>query len=274
MGILYLVATPIGNLEDVTLRALRVLGEVGMVAAEDTRRTRKLLSHYEIKTRLMSYHDHNKGERRGQILEALETGDVALVSDAGTPGLSDPGFELVQAILETGHQVVPLPGASAPITALVASGLPTDAFVFVGYLPRRSSDRRKFLASLIEEGRTMIAFEAPHRLQASLQDMISTFGEARQAAICRELTKMHEEIVRGPLRDLVDHFSAQKPRGEFTLVVAGKPQGERWQEPRVRELLQEFIADGHKPSDAARRVASKSGWTRNQVYQLVLEEQT
>ncbi len=274
MGILYLVATPIGNLEDVTLRALRVLGEVSMIAAEDTRRTRKLLSRYEIKTRLMSYHDHNKGERQGHILEALASGDVALVSDAGTPGLSDPGFELVQAVLEAGHQVVPLPGASAPITALVASGLPTDAFVFIGYLPRRSSDRRKLLTSLVDEGRTMIAFEAPHRLQSSLQDMLTIFGDTRQAAICRELTKVHEEIVRGPLPDLVDHFSEHKPRGEFTLVVAGTPQGERWQESRVRELLRELIANGHKPSEAARRVASQSGWPRNQVYQLVLEEQT
>jgi 16S rRNA (cytidine1402-2'-O)-methyltransferase len=274
MGILYLVATPIGNLEDVTLRALRVLGEVSIIAAEDTRRTRKLLAHYEIKTRLMSYHDHNKRERQGHILEALEIGDVALVSDAGTPGLSDPGFELVQAMLEAGHQVVPLPGASAPIAALVASGLPTDAFVFIGYLPRRSSDRRKLLTSLIKEERTMIAFEAPHRLQASLQDMMTIFGDARNAAICRELTKIHEEIVRGPLCELVDHFTTQKPRGEFTLVIAGKSQGERWQEPRVREVLREFIANGHKPSDAARHVASQSGWTRNQVYQLVLEEQS
>lgn len=273
MGTLYLVATPIGNLEDITLRALRVLGEVGMIAAEDTRRTRILLSHYEINTRLLSYHDHNKDARQEQMLAMLETGDVALVSDAGMPGLSDPGYELVQAALEADHQVIPIPGASAPITALVVSGLPTDAFVFIGYLPRRVAERRKLLASLTEEERTMVAFEAPHRLHASLQDMLSVFGDRRKAAACRELTKLHEEIIRGSLAELIHHFTSQKPRGEFTIVVAGKSQGDRWEESRVRDLIRSFVARGDKPSEAARHVAAQSGWTRKQVYQLMLEEQ-
>ena len=274
MGILYLVATPIGNLEDITLRALRLLEEVGMIAAEDTRRTRKLLSHYEIRTPLLSYHEHNKAARQDRILEALASGDVALVSDAGTPGLSDPGYELVQAALQAGHQVSPIPGASAPISALVASGLPTDAFVFLGYLPRRSMERRKQLSSLADEQRTMVTFEAPHRLQASLQDMQAAFGDQRLAAACRELTKIHEEIVRGTLSDLSLHFTSQQPRGEFTLVIAGKPAGEHWQEARVRKLVQELLSQGIKPSEAARRVATQSGWTRQHVYQLALEEQS
>ena len=274
MGILYLVATPIGNLEDVTLRALRILGEVGTIAAEDTRRTRKLLSHYKINTPLQSYHEHNKAARQEQMLAALENVNVALVSDAGTPGLSDPGYELVQAALQAGHQVSPIPGPSAAISALVASGLPTDAFVFLGYLPRRSVERRRLLSTLADEPRTMVAFEAPHRLQTSLQDMQAAFGEQRRAAVCRELTKIHEEIVRCPLSDLSLYFASKKPRGEFTLVIAGKPAGERWQEPRVRKLVQELINQGIKPSEAARRVATQSGWTRQHVYQLALEERS
>ncbi len=274
MGILYLVATPIGNLEDVTLRALRVLREVGTIAAEDTRRTRKLLSHYKINTRLLSYHEHNKAARQKEMMAALEDGDVALVSDAGTPGLSDPGYELVQAALQAGHQVSPVPGASAPIAALVASGLPTDAFVFLGYLPRRATERKRLLSSVAGEQRTMVAFEAPHRLLASLQDMQAIFGDQRVVAACRELTKIHEEIVRGTLADLRRHFTSQKPRGEFTLVISGKPEGERWQEPLVRRRLEELMAQGIKPSEAAREVASQSGWTRQQVYQLALEERS
>jgi 16S rRNA (cytidine1402-2'-O)-methyltransferase len=272
MGTLYLVATPIGNLEDITLRALRILGEVSLIAAEDTRRTRILLSRYDIHTPLLSYHDHNKAARLEQISTALESGDVALVSDAGTPGLSDPGYELVRATMQAGHHVSPIPGASAPIAALVASGLPTDEFVFLGYLPRRKAERRKLLSSLIDEPRTMITFEAPHRLLDSLNDILTIFGDQREAAICRELTKMHEEINRGPISDLIRHVSGQKPRGEFTLVIAGMPQGERWEERRVRELLRNLLSDGMKPSSAASRVASQSGWTRKQVYQLALED--
>lgn len=274
MGILYLVATPIGNLEDVTLRALRVLGEVGTIAAEDTRRTRKLLSHYKINTPLISYHDHNKAARQEQMLAALESGDVALVSDAGTPGLSDPGYELVQAAIHTGYQVSPIPGASAPIASLVASGLPTDTFIFLGYLPRRATERRKLLASLSQESRTMVAFEAPHRMLSSLQDMQAIFGGQRNAVACRELTKMHEEILRSTLSGLSQHFTDKKPRGEFTLVIAGKPKGEQWQDAAVRTLLHKLLAQGMKPSDAARHVASQSGWTRQQVYRLTLEEQS
>lgn len=266
------MATPIGNLEDITLRALRVLGEVSTIAAEDTRHTRKLLSHYQIRTPLLSYHEHNKDARLAEILQALEEGNVALVSDAGTPGLSDPGYELVQAALEAEHQVSPVPGASAPIASLVASGLPTDAFVFIGYLPRRAAERRHLLASLAEEPRTIIAFETPHRLLNSLQEMETHIGPQRRAVVCRELTKLHEEFLRGTLAELHKHFQSTKPRGEFTLVIAGKPPGERWQEPVVRQQLQAYLDQGIKPSDAARQVAAQSGWTRQEVYRLSLEK--
>ncbi len=272
VGTLYLVATPIGNLEDITLRALRVLSEVGTIAAEDTRHTRKLLSHYQIRTPLLSYHEHNKEARKDRLLQALADGDVALVSDAGTPGLSDPGYELVQAALEADHQVSPIPGASAPIASLVASGLPTDAFVFIGFLPRRAAERRNLLASLAVESRTIIAFEAPHRLIGSLQEMETYFGAQRRMAACRELTKLHEEIRRGTLAEVHAHFQSNKPRGEFTLVVAGKPSDERWLEPAVRKQLQDYLDQDIKPSDAARRVAAQSGWSRQEVYRLTLEK--
>jgi 16S rRNA (cytidine1402-2'-O)-methyltransferase len=266
------VATPIGNLEDITLRALRILGEVGTIAAEDTRHTRKLLSHYQIRTPLLSYHEHNKDARKDQILQALAEGDVALVSDAGTPGLSDPGYDLVQAVLEADHQVSPIPGASAPVASLVASGLPTDAFVFIGYLPRRTAELSNLLASLADEPRTIIVFEAPHRLLKSLQAMETHFGAQRRMAACRELTKLHEEILRGSLSEILAHFQSNKPRGEFTLVVAGKPSDERWLEPMVRNQLQLYLDQGLKPSNAARQVAAQSGWSRQEVYRLTLEK--
>ncbi|HEY70349.1 MAG TPA: 16S rRNA (cytidine(1402)-2'-O)-methyltransferase [Anaerolineae bacterium] len=272
VGTLYLVATPIGNLEDITLRALRVLSEVDTIAAEDTRHTRKLLSHYQIRTPLLSYHEHNKETRKDEILQALAGGDVALVSDAGMPGLSDPGYELVQAALEADHQVSPIPGASAPVASLVVSGLPTDAFIFIGYLPRRAAERRNLLASLAVERRTMIAFEAPHRLLGSLKEMEAQFGAQRRIAACRELTKLHEEILRGSLAEILAHFQSTKPRGEFTLVVAGKPLDERWLEPAVRKQLRIFLDQGLKPSDAARQVAAQSRWSRQEVYRLTLEK--
>src|SRR3990170_3711581 len=185
MGTLYLVATPIGNLEDITLRALRILRQVNLIAAEDTRQTRKLLERHAIHRPLVSYQEHNKKSRAPEILEALQEGDVALVSDAGTPGLSDPGYELVRAATELGFPVSPIPGPSAPIAALVASGLPTNEFVFVGYLPRRGPDRRRLLEGLSRGRRSLIPFEAPPRLRRSLEDLVGAFGESRPAAMCR-----------------------------------------------------------------------------------------
>lgn len=273
MGTLYLVATPIGNLEDISLRALRVLREAHLIAAEDTRHTRKLLDRHDIHRPIVSYHEHNKQGRNPEILEALELGDVALVSDAGTPGLSDPGYELVRSAIESGFQVSPIPGPSAPITALIASGLPTDGFVFVGYLPRRSADRLRLLTSVAGEARTLIAFEAPHRLRRSLDDLVTALGEARQAAVCRELTKVHEEILRGSLGEIRAHFERVEPRGEFTLVMAGAPVVSAWESDQVRSALAAKMGSGMSPTQAARIVAAEAGWTRREVYRLAVEGQ-
>ena len=271
VGTLYLVATPIGNLEDVTLRALRVLGEVNLIAAEDTRQTRKLLSRYQIGGPVISYHEHSKQVRLERLIEALDRGDVALVSDAGTPGLSDPGYELVRAALEAGHKVTPIPGPSAPIAALVASGLPTETFVFLGYLPRRGPERQRLLRSLSSEGRTMLAFEVPHRLRQTLADLEHAFGGERPVAIARELTKVHEEVLRGTLRSAREEFSGRAPRGEFTLVIGGAKAGGRWSEDAVRAALSERIGTGDTPSAAARQVAELCGWPRREVYRLAME---
>ena len=272
MGTLFLVATPIGNLEDLTLRALRILGEVSLVAAEDTRRTRTLCERYQIRTPLLSYHEHNKTARLPRLLQALEAGDVALVSDAGTPGLSDPGYELVRAALAGGHAVTPIPGPSAPVAALVASGLPSDSFVFVGYLPRRARERERVLGELAGEARTLILFETPHRLAASLQSMAEQLGPDRQAALCRELTKLHEQILRGTLAELGEHFQQQPPRGEITLVIAGRPPELRWGTAEVRRALTERLEAGEPATQAARTVAAHSGWARGEVYRLAMEE--
>jgi 16S rRNA (cytidine1402-2'-O)-methyltransferase len=272
VGTLFLVATPIGNLEDITLRALRVLGEASCIAAEDTRQTRKLLNRYQIRVALISYHEHNKRARLAEVLARLDHGSVALVSDAGTPGLSDPGYELVCAALEAGHTVQAVPGPSAPIAALVASGLPTDAFVFIGYLPRRSAERRAGLRALVEERRTALAFEVPHRLDAALSDVEAVLGGGRRLAVARELTKVHEEMIRGTVADARAHFSAHPARGEITLVIGGASAAPAWDEPRVRAALAEQMDLGTAPSTAAQRVAQASGWTRRAVYRLAMEK--
>jgi 16S rRNA (cytidine1402-2'-O)-methyltransferase len=272
VGTLFLVATPIGNLEDITLRALRVLGQVGLVAAEDTRRTRILFDRHAIHTPLLSYHEHNKHERLPRLLRALQAGDLALVSDAGTPGLSDPGYELVHAALAEGHTVTPVPGPSAPLAALVASGLPSDSFVFAGYLPRRARDRQRALDELAQESRTLILFETPHRLLGSLQAMAEHLGPEREAAVCRELTKLHEQILRGSLAEMLNHFRGEPPRGEITLVVAGRPVPERWEPAEVRRALYERLAAGEPAARAAREVAARAGWARGEVYRLATEE--
>jgi 16S rRNA (cytidine1402-2'-O)-methyltransferase len=273
VGTLFLVATPIGNLEDITLRALRTLGEVRCIAAEDTRHTRKLLERYQIRVPLISYHEHNKRARLEEVLGRLELGDMALVSDAGTPGLSDPGFELVRAAIEAGHRVQSVPGPSAPIAALVASGLPTDAFVFIGYLPRRAAERRAMLQSLVEERRTVLAFEVPHRLPQSLADLESVLGSERQLAVARELTKLHEEIFRGTVAAAREHFGAGPARGEITLVIGGAADAPAWDEARVRAALREGKRRGAPPSEAARDVAQASGWPRRQVYRMAMERE-
>jgi len=276
MGTLYVVATPIGNLEDMSLRALRVLREVRLIAAEDTRHTRKLLAHYQIATRTISYHEHSALVRTAEILRVLVEGDVALVSDAGTPGVSDPGQPLVVAALRAGHQVVPVPGPSAAIAALVASGLPTDQFTFLGFLPRRSTERRAALTKVRPLEHTLILYEAPHRLLACLDDALAVLGD-RQAAAARELTKVHEEVLRGSLSALRTQCAAGAgPRGEYTLVVEGASAGAiaAPNEPdreRARVRLAALLAAGWRTRDAANVVASELGMSRRDAYRLALE---
>jgi len=219
MPILYVIATPIGNLEDISLRALRLLSEVKLIAAEDTRTTRHLLNAHNIKTPLTSYHEHSKRAKLDYLLNYLEKADLALVSEAGMPGLSDPGYELIVAAIERGISVVPVPGASAVITALVVSGLPTDQFLHIGFLPRRKGQRQRLLSSIIDEPRTIVAFETPHRLREALSDIEEILGN-RRLCVCRELTKIHEEIFRGRVSQAREHFA--EPRGEFSLVIEGK----------------------------------------------------
>jgi 16S rRNA (cytidine1402-2'-O)-methyltransferase len=219
MPILYVIATPIGNLDDISLRALRLLKEVKLIAAEDTRKTRHLLNTYNIKTPLTSYHEYSKRAKLDYLLDYLEKEDLALVSEAGMPGLSDPGYELIVASIERGISVVPIPGASAVITALVVSGLPTDQFLYVGFLPRRKGQRQRLLSSIVDESRTIIAFETPHRLREALSDLEEILGD-RRLSVCRELTKVHEEIFRGRVSQAREHFV--EPRGEFSLVIEGK----------------------------------------------------
>jgi len=273
MGTLYIVPTPIGHLEDITLRALRVLREARLIAAEDTRITRKLLARYEIGTPLTSYHEHNKLSKLEAIFDALTQGDVALVSDAGTPGISDPGFELIQEALARGVTVVPLPGPSAAIAALVGSGLPSDRFLFVGFLPRKAAALRDALLELAPLRATLIAYESPNRLVATLAAARDALGD-RPAVVARELSKLHEELRRGTLDDLVAHFQANPPRGEITLVIGGAteaPAREIWDEARVCRALADRLAQGESRSAAARALAEVSGWNRRDVYNLDLD---
>ncbi|MDP9180226.1 MAG: 16S rRNA (cytidine(1402)-2'-O)-methyltransferase [Chloroflexota bacterium] len=269
MGTLFLVATPIGNLEDVTLRALNVLRAVSLVAAEDTRTARKLLSHYDIHARLVSYNEHNMRERTPRLMRALETGDVALVSEAGMPGVSDPGYELTVSALAAGHEVSPIPGASASVAAVAASGLPSRQFTFVGFLPRRSVERRRLFESLAGERRTLVAFESPHRLRRALEDIRAALGE-RRIAVCRELTKLHEEIFRGTLSEAIEHFA--EPRGEFTLVVEGAPEpAAEATDEDLRAELRRLRILGASARDAAAEVARRTGVPRRRAYALSLE---
>jgi 16S rRNA (cytidine1402-2'-O)-methyltransferase len=269
VGTLYLVATPIGNLEDLSARALRILSQVSLIAAEDTRVTRKLLTHFDIHTRLVSYYEHNKLSKLDSILEELKRGDVALVSDAGTPGLNDPGYELVRAALDAGYGVSPLPGPASPIAALVASGLATDSFLYLGYLPRKSSDRRASLAGVAMLPYTLIFLETPHRLLESLQDLHAALGD-RQVAVARELTKLHEEIWRGSLSAAMEYFT--NPRGEFVLVLEGNkgPQDGKWTEQEMLAAIRREREAGETPSALASRLAELSGWRRRDVYALTL----
>ncbi len=270
MGTLYLVATPIGNLEDLSPRAVRVMQEVSLIAAEDTRQTKKLLTHFDIHTALTSYFDHNKLAKLDSVLAELAHGDVALVSDAGTPTINDPGYELVRAALQAGHAICPVPGPSAPLAALAASGLPTDAFLYLGYFPRKSSERKALTRQIANLSYTLIFLESPHRLLAGLADLESALGD-RQIAIARELTKVHEEIWRGPISAARTYFTNNEPRGEFTLVVAGNTKGEKqkWTEDNVMIAIKFGLKFDQSPSALSKRVAEESGWDRREIYKLV-----
>jgi len=264
MPSLYVVATPIGNLEDITLRAIRLLREVELIAAEDTRKTKRLLATYEIKTRVTSYHEHNKWTKLDYILGYLEKGDVALVSNAGMPGISDPGYELIAAAHRLGIPVVPVPGPSVVSTALAISGLPTDRFVYLGFLPNKGVDRRRRLESVINETGTIVIFEAPHRVRAALNDMLAILGD-REVAVCRELTKIHEEVFRGSISQAIARFT--EPRGEFTLIIAGKQEGGK---PELTEAIMGQLRDmrlsGIMAKEAVSRVAEATGLSRKEIY--------
>jgi 16S rRNA (cytidine1402-2'-O)-methyltransferase len=272
---LFVVGTPIGNLEDISLRALRTLREVSLIAAEDTRTTRKLLSHYDIHTRITSYNDDNKRKKIPYIIERLRDGDVALVSEAGTPGISDPGQELVAAAWEAGATVVPVPGPSAITAALAAAGIPSRGFTFLSFLPRRTGARRRLLRSFDGRDDTLVVFEAPHRLHETLEDMRAELGD-RRIVVCRELTKVHEEVFRGRISEALAHFL--EPRGEFTLVVRpaseeepSKEQGQRELEATVIEEMRRLRDDGRSAQEALRLLSERYGVARRRLYRLWLE---
>lgn len=273
MGTLYLVATPIGNLEDLSPRAVRILREARLIAAEDTRHTRALLARFDIHTPLTSYFEHNKLAKLDKILAELALGDVALVSDAGTPGINDPGYELVRAALDAGHAVSPVPGPSAPIAALAASGLPTDGFLYLGYLPRKRGERKSFVRQISNLPYTLIFLDAPHRLLESLEDLESVLGD-RQMCAAREMSKVHEEFVRGRISQVRAHFAEAEPRGEFVLVVSGQLSAgsDAWERETLLAAIRKEKKAGKKAREIAAALAAPSGWPKREIYALTLEE--
>jgi 16S rRNA (cytidine1402-2'-O)-methyltransferase len=275
MGTLYVVGTPIGNLEDMTLRAIRILREVRLIAAEDTRSARVLLAHFDIHTPVTSFFEHNQRARLASVLEALAIGDVALISEAGMPGLSDPGYLLVREAITAGYPVVPIPGPTAAIAALIVSGLPSDRFLFLGFPPRRAAERQRWLADVAREPGTLVLYEAPHRLCATLADVVAVLGD-RQVAVAEELTKRFESVWRGEASAALAHFTAHPPRGEFTLVIAGASAPgaeEAWPRARLEEAVDLFAAEGIAPATAARLLGRLTGLSRRELYQLILTRQ-
>lgn len=271
---LYLVATPIGNLEDITYRALRVLKEVDLIAAEDTRHTKKLLNHFEINTPLTSYFEHNKRAKGEYILSILRQGkSVAVVSDAGMPGISDPGADIVKEAISEGFQVIPVPGASASLAALVVSGLPTDKFIFEGFLPREKKEKREILETLVKERRTVIFYESPYRVIETLEIMKEILGD-RQAATAREITKKFEEINRGTISELLDYFSEHEPKGEFTLVIQGAPEVdiETPDNEQLKEEIDRLIQTGYSKKEAIKEVARHYKLPKRDIYKISLED--
>ena len=268
---LYVVATPIGNLEDITLRALRVLREVDLIAAEDTRHTRKLLARYDIDTPVTSYHENNERTKAEALARRLEAGEsIALVSDAGTPTISDPGYHLIRAAAEKGVAVTPVPGVSAAVAALSVSGLATDRFVFQGFLPARQSRRKEALRRLQDDDRTMVFYEAPHRVRKALADMREVLGD-RAALAGRELTKVHEELLRGTLSQLAGQLEETPARGEFVIVVEGRGERPDVDEGKLRAEIGRLLEAGRTANDAAKLIAQTFSLAKRDVYRLVLE---
>ncbi len=268
MPALYIVATPIGNLEDISLRALRTLREVKLIAAEDTRRTKRLLTTYDIRTPMTSYHERSKWAKLDYILSRLEGGDVALVCNAGTPGISDPGYELIVAANERGIPVVPIPGASIVTTALAVSGLPMKRFICIGFLPHKTNDRRRLLKSVVDEYGVIVALESPHRLPAALNDILFVLGD-RKVAVCRELTKIHEEVFRGRISQAMEHFT--EPRGEFTLVIEGRGEKDKPQLTEdIERRLRHMRLSGVTAKEAITRVAGATGLSKKELYRAWL----
>ncbi len=269
-GTLYIVATPIGNLEDMTFRAVRILKEADLIAAEDTRHSRKLLTHFGISTSLTAYHDHNESLKTPHLLERLKSGlSVALITDAGTPCIADPGYRIVRAAAQEGIRVVPVPGSSATMAALSASGLPTDEFTFAGFLPAKAGKRRERLRELAVECRLLVFYEAPHRLSAMLGDLYDVFGE-REALVARELTKIYEEFARGTLTELAQRFRETPARGEVVVLVAPPQTPIEAVQPNVEGMLKDLLEAGMTVKDAARRIADATGKSRSELYELAL----
>jgi 16S rRNA (cytidine1402-2'-O)-methyltransferase len=270
MGTLYLVATPIGNLEDMSPRAVRILREASLIAAEDTRHTGKLLRHFAIETPITSYFEHNKLNKLDFILEKLATGDVALVSDAGTPAINDPGYELVKAALDAKHDVRPVPGPSAPITALTVSGLPTDSFLYLGYLPHKTSERHRRLEEVESQPHTLVFLESPYRIVEALEDILLVLGD-RRLCVAREMTKMFEEYWRGNVSGAVHYFKSQPARGEFTLVVDGKQEdgNVKWSEEQLQKAIETELKNEKSAKEISTQLAENSGWSKREIYSFI-----
>ncbi len=272
-GTLYLVATPIGNLQDMTFRAIEVLRAVNVIACEDTRHTRNLLNHFRISNAVVSYHEHNEQERAEELADRLVAGEsVAVVSDAGTPGICDPGYRLTQRAIEIGANVVPIPGPAAFVSAVVASGLATDSIYFGGFLPSKKGDRRKRLAAAADIQATLVFYESPHRLAKSLADCAEVLGD-RRAAVARELTKLHEEVVRGTLAELADSFAAAKVKGEIAIVIGRRdPSIETVPVGSLAARIAEIELAGHDHKSALKKAAKEFGISKSEAYRIVVQD--
>ncbi|NEQ77858.1 MAG: 16S rRNA (cytidine(1402)-2'-O)-methyltransferase [Okeania sp. SIO2C9] len=272
-GTLYIVGTPIGNLEDITFRAIKTLQTVDLIAAEDTRHTSKLLQYFDIQTPQLSYHQHNQQSRIPELIEKLHQGKtIALVTDAGMPGISDPGYEIVKACVAANISVVPIPGVSASITALSASGLPTDKFIFIGFLPSKSKQRQQDLETLPNLQETIILYESPHKLKQTLEDLAKVLGKQRKIVLARELTKLYEEFWRGTVGQAIIHYQTDRPRGEFTLIIAGaEPDMPVISEDTIKVELQKLLEQGISRSQASRQLAHQTNLSRRQIYQIALK---